>query len=449
MPSLFISYSRKDTDCARRLTDAFKGQDLDFWIDWEGIPPTVDWWKEVERGIEQAGVFLFLVSPDSIRSRVCRREIDYALRNGKRLIPVVVRDVNVEDTPTVLSHLNWIFIRESDDFDRTFERLVTAIKTDYEWVREHRDLQSKALEWDRSIRKDGSKRDESFLLHGIELELAERQFQNDASRNPQLTDKDPWRTDKDPLLTELQKEYLRESRQEADRQKRSTDRQRRILTITGIVVGIVVIGLGVFGWIKYGEAETQKSLAIKYANDAEQEAKNARAGEIAAFAQDAERLDLSLLLSVEAWKAQNTRLTRNVLLRYTQTNPQLLKFLFGHRGRVWNTIFSPDNRLLASTSYDNTIILWDVTNGSQIGQLIVEQAVYSLAFSPDGRMLASGSCAKLDKNNANCLEGLVTLWDMESYQPLRQLVGHGTWVSSVAFTQDGKNLASSCWKIHV
>lgn len=192
MPSLFISYSRKDIDCARRLTESFKGQDLDFWIDWEGILPSVDWWSEVERGIEQAGVFLFLVSPDSIRSKVCRQKIDHALKNGKRLIPVVVREVNADETPAVLSHLNWIFIREHDDFDTAFDRLVTAIKTDYEWVRVHRDLQAKALEWETS------KRDRSFLLNGAELQLAEFQLATNASR--------------DPHPTELQLKYLRESR---------------------------------------------------------------------------------------------------------------------------------------------------------------------------------------------------------------------------------------------
>ena len=41
MASLFISYSRKDVDTARKLTEAFKGPDLDIWIGWEGIPPTV------------------------------------------------------------------------------------------------------------------------------------------------------------------------------------------------------------------------------------------------------------------------------------------------------------------------------------------------------------------------------------------------------------------------
>ena len=54
MASFFISYSRKSIEAARKLTQAFRGSDLDFWIDWEGIPPTVDWWKEIETGIERA-----------------------------------------------------------------------------------------------------------------------------------------------------------------------------------------------------------------------------------------------------------------------------------------------------------------------------------------------------------------------------------------------------------
>ena len=39
---VFISYSRKDIDFAKRLTAELQKCDLDFWIDWEGIPPTVD-----------------------------------------------------------------------------------------------------------------------------------------------------------------------------------------------------------------------------------------------------------------------------------------------------------------------------------------------------------------------------------------------------------------------
>ena len=93
MAKVFVSYSRKDIDFARRLTMELKKSELDFWIDWEGIPPTVDWWKEIEKGIEEADIFLFLISPDSASSKVCGMEIDTAVKNAKRIIPLVVRDI--------------------------------------------------------------------------------------------------------------------------------------------------------------------------------------------------------------------------------------------------------------------------------------------------------------------------------------------------------------------
>jgi formylglycine-generating enzyme required for sulfatase activity len=211
MASLFISYSRRNIDMARRLVAAFEGQGLDFWIDWEGIEPTLDWWKEICKGIEEADNFVFLISPDSIRSRVCGQELGHAVTNGKRLIPVVILDVKAEDVPPELGSLNWIFLRDSDDFQAGFARLVTAIRTDYEWVQAHRRLQVRALEWERS----GS--ENSFLLRGRDLQNAESMVAGHALR--------------EPYPTELQRSYLLKSRQVSDRQRRTV----RALAVLGLL----------------------------------------------------------------------------------------------------------------------------------------------------------------------------------------------------------------------
>src|SRR5690349_10117875 len=149
MAKVFVSYSRKDIEFAKRLTAELQKSDLDFWNDWEGNPPTVDWWKEIEKGIEETDIYLFLISPDSVKSQVCGREIEVAVRNGKRIVPIVVRHVAWEETPKDLRHLNYIFFREDDDFDAAVDKLITAIQTDYEWAATHRRLQVKALEWER------------------------------------------------------------------------------------------------------------------------------------------------------------------------------------------------------------------------------------------------------------------------------------------------------------
>jgi len=57
MASLFISYSRKDIEFARKLTESLEGQDLDFRIDWEGIPPSVDWGRPWPPAVRMAPSF--------------------------------------------------------------------------------------------------------------------------------------------------------------------------------------------------------------------------------------------------------------------------------------------------------------------------------------------------------------------------------------------------------
>ena len=62
-------------------------------------------------------------------------EIAHAAKNGKRLIPLIVRDVKPdEEMPQAISHLNWIFFREQDNFEESFQKLLLGINTDFEWV---------------------------------------------------------------------------------------------------------------------------------------------------------------------------------------------------------------------------------------------------------------------------------------------------------------------------
>ncbi len=74
-------------------------------MDLEDIPPTAEWRVKIKQGIEGARAFVFVLSPDSMTSPECLKEIDYAVASHKRLIPVVCREVDSRAVPEPLAAL--------------------------------------------------------------------------------------------------------------------------------------------------------------------------------------------------------------------------------------------------------------------------------------------------------------------------------------------------------
>ncbi|PHM10091.1 protein kinase domain-containing protein [Nostoc sp. 'Peltigera malacea cyanobiont' DB3992] len=103
--------------------------------------------------------------------------------------------------------------------------------------------------------------------------------------------------------------------------------------------------------------------------------------------------------------------------------------LQGHSRSISSVAYSPDGRIIASGSEDETIKLWDVGTGREIYTFQGHSSyVKSVAFSPDGKTLASGSNDKTIK-----------LWDVTTGGKIRTIK---TLSDSVAFSPDGKTLVS-------
>ena len=84
---------------------------------------------------------------------------------------------------------------------------------------------------------------------------------------------------------------------------------------------------------------------------------------------------------------------------------------------------------------DETVRLWDAGTGAPRQRLEGHSnEVSSVAFSSDGRLVASGSDDKT-----------VRLWDAGTGAPRQRLEGHSSEVSSVAFSPDGRLVASGSW----
>jgi tetratricopeptide (TPR) repeat protein len=266
MSDVFISYSRKNSTFARRLIDCLSLANKDAWVDWEGIPLTApNWWSEIKAGIEGADSFVFILSPDSMASVVCNMELDYAIELHKRIVPVVYMDVvtrdafasladftpdaameerlNGKDVLTIardnwqrLSHINWVFFRETDDFDAAFETLVKTVETDLEYVKAHTRYLIRAQEWvNENWRAD-------LLIFGSEIDRAEAWLQKGEGYAAAATGPEKVQV-VNPLPDELHREYIRASRQ-ADTRRRRLVRSAQLSIAVLVVVLIAGFGIG-------------------------------------------------------------------------------------------------------------------------------------------------------------------------------------------------------------
>jgi tetratricopeptide (TPR) repeat protein len=251
MADIFISYSRKDKDFVRRLDEALKSRGREAWVDWEDIRPTEEWMHAIYAAIEGADTFVFVLTPDSVASVVCGREIAHAAEHNKRMVPIVARDMSPETVPEALAKLNWIFFRETDDFEKAIDILIGALDTDLDWVHAHTRLLTRAIEW------ESNGKNTSLVLRGDDLRSAERWLAEAGA-------------EKGRQPTALQTEYIIASR------KAATRRQR--ITLGAVSFGLVVaIVLAIVAW-------SQRTEAVANANEADRQKQEAMKQEAKATA---------------------------------------------------------------------------------------------------------------------------------------------------------------------
>ncbi|OUC15948.1 MAG: hypothetical protein B0A82_04130 [Alkalinema sp. CACIAM 70d] len=401
---LFISYCRRNLEFIQRFYQDLQKQQRNIWIDWADIPPSVNWRAEIHRGISAADSFIAVLSPEYLASYECRVEYEAALKMNKRLIPIVCENVNPKDTPKNLADLNWIFFRPEDNWDESFAKLAEALDTDLPHVRAHTRLLLRAQEW------QNHGKDESFLLRGTDLERAEQWCIEGATKQPE------------PNTLQLQ--YIDTSRRTERAQQRSLIRLQRTLLGTMTIAFVIASGLGFFAYRQYQMAAVNEIKTLGAFSEALFKENNI-------FDALIQSLRASRLLKQATWADAETQ------QKITDTALQAAYWVMesnrleGHKDWVAGVEFSPDGQILASTSGDKTVRLWQL-NGQPIATLEGHQdGVFFVSFSPNGQQLASAS-----------KDGTVRLWQRDG-TPGPVLSGHKGAVNSVFFSQDGQSLWSA------
>ena len=377
-----------------------------------------------------------MLSPASVTSEECEKELEIALEAHKRIIPVVFKNVEPDGLPEALTTPNWIFLRDADDRGRGLDSLVHALDDDLAWRDLHTRLAGRATEWLTAGR------DTSFLLRGTDLRQAEDWNAERARHSEQPT--------------EAQDEYLRASRKAASR------RQRRLLGAVGLALAVSLV-LSVVALIQRSDAraEANRSQSIAMAEES--------TGDLSS------NIPLALLLSVGARERADTS---QAVTAMAEASTEPLASVTSDGSAVTGVAFSPKGSIVASGDEDQQVVLYDrttkttttlddgsavngialsrdgsiVASGDQDGQVVLYDRMsekitkldenlylFSVAQDPRGSILAIGGETLAITGNGYGWIGQVILYDMTTRSTTTLHINSPVY--SVAFSRDGSTLA--------
>lgn len=444
MPDIFISYSRKDKEFVQKLEEYFKKQGRDVWVDWEDIPLMADWRKEMYIGIEESDNFVYVISPDSVVSKPCNEEIEHALRNNKRLVPVMYRYTSSSTVHPSLRCLNFISFNGDDDFDTAFQKLSQAIDTDLDYLKTHTRLLIRAIEWDKKNRHP------SLLMRGKDLDDVERWLMEGIKKQPEPTT--------------LHREYTGVSRQ----QEKNLQRSFLLSVSTALMVSLVLAVLAVFQW-KRAEMVTEGQIKALTGYSRILRSSNKEFEALIEGLRAASQLNKQTVNSMT--KTQTEIALQGAVYGVKERN----RLLEGNKGEdVIVVSLSPDGQMIATAGWEPKVTLWS-TDGSKLKVLDnFEGSITSLSFSPDSQKLTAvtseGTVISWDKNGV-ILESFngpkgelssislnkpsapviatfdddnntVEIWT-KGGKTIGKIAGVGGLISSLSFSPDGQTLLTS------
>ena len=123
MPQIFISYSRKDIDFARKLAEDLEKAGYDVWWDLTDLRGGDDWVRVIPAAIESSAFFLVVLSPNSAASDWVAKEYTQALNLRKKIIPLLLEPGPV---PFALNTINFVNFASGKYEDR-FKELLSAL----------------------------------------------------------------------------------------------------------------------------------------------------------------------------------------------------------------------------------------------------------------------------------------------------------------------------------
>lgn len=443
----FISYSRDDLDFADQLDAVLDGSGFEATIDRHGISAADDWRQRLGELIRDADSIVFVLSPSSAASDICRWEVEEATRLAKRIVPVVNRPLSGVAPPRQLTDLNYIhFYSEpkvpGSGFGTGLLKLIAALNEDPVWIREHTRLLALAHQWNEAGRPDGR------LLSGDDIAAA-KAWMNAPRRSstaPTALHEAFIRASEDAAQARVsetrrqleERESLVRQAEEAVRREAVAQRFRaRMRNALLGVTSLAAIVAGVLGYM----AKQQRDRSDQFRKDAQltQSKFLADVASVDFDKDDALTPTVAALYALEALPDANAKEPeRRDRPAWPKADRALSKALAALREEIvvdlgapvrGNPVELPDGRL-AVRSDDNDVRLVDLSGQNGVRKAEGHTGVVSaMALLKDGRLATASD----DKT--------IRLWPPSFQGEAKVLSGHDGAILSLAVLADG-SLAS-------
>ena len=450
--NVFISYSRDDLGFADQLDATLELAGFATSIDRHGISGGEDWKRRLGNLIRNSDTVVFVLSPTSAASDICRWEVEEAARHNKRIIPILPCPLREESPPQKLQDLNYIFFypepkSPGSGFGAGLRGLVSALNSDFDWLREHTRLLQRATEWDTAGRPSNR------LLSGADIDAAKSWLAQRPKEAPAPTAlhldfiraSEEWDTrQKNEARRQLEERERLVQEAEVAQKERNAAAQRVVQrTLIGLVVALLLAAVAGAATIY---ALSRQRIAIAQAAAAEaatKEALLAQSRYLTGLADQALKdgdAATGMLLALEALPdpASEDKLKREkpfwglaaVSLDSAHRGLREHSIIRGHEDVVSSVAVSPDGRRIVTDSDDKTARVWDAKTFAELATLKGHTGlVSSVALSSDGSHIVTGSSDKTAR-----------VWDAKTFAELATLKGHEQAVSSVAVSPDGSRI---------
>lgn len=129
-PTVFLSYVLSDSYVARRVADGLSAAEIQVCRGEVNLKPGMNWMQQIERELSAAGFIAFFISPNFVKSRWAKQELQVALHRqvsgegGAVILPVILEEA---DVPPLLRQFQWIDLQDGN-IEKGIEELIGAVR---------------------------------------------------------------------------------------------------------------------------------------------------------------------------------------------------------------------------------------------------------------------------------------------------------------------------------